>query len=215
MLLCGGVVARVRLPVAHERHLVEHLPFRVGECPAPHPAVVGGQESGRHREPVLGNDEDQQPAVRQVAGAGRQKCVLHPLVFLVPIVGGIDKSEAEGPVGDGGLEQVRGQGAVEPGLGLMRPVPVQLHPVGLDGQAVGPAQALGELRQRLPRSAAGVEDADRLPVPVVVACGHANQPGYQVNDPGRRGIKAPFCLRCQSHVSPPSQSGCRSSCRGG
>ena len=47
-------------------------------------------------------------------------------------------------------EQVRRQRVVEPPLGLLRPVPVQLHAVGLDGQAVGPAQALGELRHASP-----------------------------------------------------------------
>ena len=88
----------------------------------------------------------------------------------------------------------------EPLLRLLRPVPVQLDAVGLDGDGVGRVQALGQLRQRLPGPAAGVEDAEGLPVPVVVAGGGVNQPREQVNDPLRRGVKSAFCL-CWS--SPP------------
>ena len=78
----------------------------------------------------------------------------------------------------------------EPLLRLLRPVPVQLDAVGLDGDGVGPVEALGQLRQRLPRPAAGVEDAQRLPAPVVGAGGGVNQLRDQVDDPLRRGRPA-------------------------
>ena len=76
----------------------------------------------------------------------------------------IQKEQPEGPVRYRRGEQVGGQGVAEPLLRLLRPVPVQLDAVGLDGDGVGHVQPLGQLRQRLPCPAAGVEDAEGLPV---------------------------------------------------
>ena len=67
--LSVGVGNGVGLPVAHLDHLVEDLAFRVGEGPAAHPPVVGGEVAGRDREALPGNDEDQQAAIGKVAGA--------------------------------------------------------------------------------------------------------------------------------------------------
>ena len=183
-----GVGHRVGLPVAHQHHLVEDLALRVGEGPAAHPPVVGGQVAGRDCEALAGDYEDQQPVVGQVAGRVGEEGVLRPLVFRVVIVWRIQQEQPEGPVRYRRGEQVRGQGVVEPLLGLLRPVPVQLDAVGLDGDGVGPVQALGQLRQRLPRPAAGVEDAQRLPAPVVGAGGGVNQLRYQVLSLWRKRI---------------------------
>ena len=99
-------------------------------------------------------------------------------------------------VGYARLEQVCGEGVVEAFCRLLRPLRVQLHAVGLDGDPAVVAQSLGELGQRLPRSAAGVEDAERLHAPVVGVCGggHSYQLGDQVRDPLRCGVEAPFGL---------------------
>ena len=82
LLLGVGVGAGFRLAPAHQHHLVEDLPLRAWEGPAPDVPVVGRQVAGGDGEPLLGDDEQQQPAVRQVAGRMRQKGVFHPLVFL-------------------------------------------------------------------------------------------------------------------------------------
>ena len=203
MPLRVGVGNGVGLPVAHQDHLVEDLPLRVGEGPAAHPPVVGGQVAGRDREALPGDDEDQQAAVGQVAGAVGEEGVLRPLVFRIVVIRRVQEQQPEGPVRYGGGEQVRGQGVAEPLLRLLRPVPVQLDAVGLDGDGVGPVQALGQLRQRLPRPAAGVEDAQRVPAPVVGAGGGVNQLRDQVDDPGRRGVEPAFCLCSESHVDSP------------
>ena len=120
-----------------------------GARPAAHPPVVGGEVAGRDREALAGDDEDQQAALGQVAGRLGQEGVLRPLVFRVIVIRRVQEEQPEGPVRYGRGEQVRGQGVVEPLLGLLRPVPVQLDAVGLDGDGVGPVQALGQLRQRL------------------------------------------------------------------
>ena len=125
------------------------------------------------------------------------------LVLLVPVVWRVDVGEAEGPVSDGGGEQVCGEGAVEPLLRLLRPVPVKLHAVGLDGEVAPVAKLLRELRHGVPAPAAGVEDAQRLPVVVVVAVGGVNQPRDHVHHPVRRGVVPPFGLSGQSHVVSP------------
>ena len=138
-----GVGNGVGLPVAHQDHLVEDLPLRVGEGPAAHPPIVGGQVAGRDREALPGNDEDQQAAIGQVAGRVRQEGVLRPLVLRVIVIRWVQEEQPEGPVRYGRGEQVRGQGVVEPLLRLLRPVPVQLDAVGLDGDGVGPVQAAG------------------------------------------------------------------------
>ena len=133
--------------------------------------------------------------------------MLDALVLLVPVVRRVDVGEAEGPVCDGGLEQVGGEGAVEPLLGLLRPVPVKLHAVGLDGDVPPVAKLLRKLRHGVPAPAAGVEDAQRLPVVVVVAVGGVYQPRDHVHHPVRRGVVPPFALSGQSHgVSPFSLS---------
>ena len=164
---------------------------------------MGGQVAGRDREALPGDDEDQQPALGQVARGLGQEGVLRPLVFRVMVIRRVQQEQPEGPVRYGRGEQVGGQGAAEPLLRLLRPVPVQLDAVGLDGDGVGRVHALGQLRQRLPGPAAGVEDAQRLPVPVVVAGGGVNQLREQVNDPLRRGVKPAFRLCCKSHVVSP------------
>ena len=144
------------------------------------------------------------PALHEVAGAVGKESVLDPLVLPVPIVGGVDQREAEGPVGDGGLET-----GPPPGRGSSRRSassalsPVQLDAVGLDGQAARPSQSLRQLRRGLPGPAAGVEDPQRLPVPVVVAARGVDQPRDQVDHTGRGGVKPPFCLGCESHVGAP------------
>ena len=79
-------------------------------------------------------------------------------------------------------------------LGLLSPVPVQLDAVGLDGQGVGPVEALGQPLQSVPAPAAGVEDADGFPVAVVVAGGGLNQVGDQVHHPVGSGVIPPFRL---------------------
>ena len=173
----------VGLPVPEHRHLVEDLPLRVREAPALHPPVVGGQVAGRDRQSLSRHDEDQQAALGQVARRLRQEGVLRPFVFRVVVVGRIQEEQAEGPVRYRRGEQVRGQGAVEPLLGLLSPVPVQLDAVGLDGQGVGPVEALGQPFQRVPGPAAGVEDAERLPVAPIVTGRGVNQLRDQVNDP--------------------------------
>ena len=202
-----GVGNGVGLAVAHQDHLVEDLALRVGERPAAHPPVVGGQVAGRDRQALAGNDEDQQAALGQVAGRVGEEGVLRALVLGVVVIRRVQEEQPEGPVRYRRGEQVRGQGVVEPFLGLLRPVPVQLDAVGLDGDGVGPVQALGQLRQRLSRPAAGVEDAQRLPAPVVGAGGGVNQLRDQVDDPGRRGVEPTFCLSSESHVTSPFVSG--------
>ena len=202
-----GVGNGVGLAVAHEHHLVEDLPFRVGEGPALHPPVVGGEVPGRDREALPWHDEDQQAALGQVARGLRQEGVLRPLVFGIKVIRRIEQQQAEGPVRYGRCEQVRGQGAVEHLLRLLRPVPVQLHAVGLDGNGVGPVQALGQPLKRVPGPAAGVEDADGLPAPVVGAGGGVNQLGDQVHHPVGSRIVAPFGLCSESHVVSPFMSG--------
>ena len=189
-----GVGNGVGLAVAHQDHLVEDLPFGVGEGPAAHPPVVGGEISGRDREALPGHDEAQQAALGQVARGLRQEGVLRPLVFGIKVIRRIEQEQAEGPVRYRRGEQVRGQGAVEPLLGLLGPVPVQLHAVGLDGDGVGPVQVLGQPLQRVPGPAAGVKDAQCLPPPVVVAGGGVNQLGDQVHHPLGSRIVAPFGL---------------------
>ena len=111
---------------------------------------MGGQVAGRDREPLPGHDEHQQPALDEIAGAVGEEGVLDPLVRRVPVVRRVQVRHREGPVGDGGLEQVRRQGAVEPARRRLRPVPVEFHAVGLHGNAPGPRQALRQLRGRLP-----------------------------------------------------------------
>ena len=152
---------------------------------------MGGQVAGRDREALPGDDEDQQAVLGQVARGVRQEGVLRPLVLRVVVVGRVQEQQAEGPVRYRRGEQVRGQGAVEPLLGLLRPVPVQLHAVGLDGHRVGPVEVLGQPLERVPGPAAGVEDAHGLPRPVVVAGGGVYQLGDQVNHPlGSRVVAA-------------------------
>ena len=127
------------------------------------------------------------------------------------VIGRVQEQQPEGPVCYGCGEQVRGEGVAEPFLGLLRPVPVQLHAVGLDGNGVGPVQPLGQLRQRLSGPAAGVEDAQRVPPPVVGAGGGVNQLRDQVDDPRRRGVEPALCLCSESHVDSPFVS-CLVSC---
>ena len=129
--------------------------------------------------------------------------MLRPLVLRVIVIRWVQEEQPEGPVRYGRGEQVRGQGVVDPLLRLLRPVPVQLDAVGLDGDGVGPVQALRQLRQRLPGPAAGVEDAQRVPAPVVGAGGGVNQLRDQVDDPGRRRVEPAFCLCSESHVDSP------------
>ena len=105
---------------------------------------MGGKVAGRHREPPARHDEDQQPTLDEVARAVGEEGVLDALVLLVPVVGRVDVGEAEGPVCDGGGEQVRGEGAVEAARRFFRPVPVKLHAVGLDGD-VAPIDAYGSV----------------------------------------------------------------------
>ena len=123
-----------------------------GARPAAHPPVVGGQVAGRDREALPGNDEDQQAAIGQVARRVGEEGVLRPLVLRVVIVWRIQQEQPEGPVRYGRGEQVRGQGVVQPLLGLLRPVPVQLDAVGLDGDGVGPVQAPAAPAPLPPRS---------------------------------------------------------------
>ena len=180
------------MPVAHDHNLVEFLTLRVRESPAPQPVVVGRQVLGGDGETLPGHDEHQQPAVVQVAGAMAQERVLRPLTFRIVVVRRIEKEQPERLVRNGGLEQVRRQGAAQTARRLFRSLLVQLHPVGLDGDRVDAGQPLGQLRQGFPRSAAGVEDAERLPVPVVGARRHPYQRGDAVNHPFRRGVTPPF-----------------------
>ena len=100
----------------------------------------------------------------------RKACFVR-LSSRVPVVWRVEVEQAEGPVRHGGGEQVCGQYAVEPGLGLRGPVPVKLDAVGLDGNRIGPVEASGQLRRRLSGPAAGIEDAQRLGVPLVVPGG--------------------------------------------
>ena len=139
------------------------------EGPAPQPVVIGRQVLGRDRETLAGHDEHQEPAVVQVAGRVGQEGVLRPLAFRVMVVWRVEQADAERLVAYGSLEQVCGQGAVQPGCGPLSPVGMQLHPVGLYGHGVVLGKPFSQLGHRLPGSAAGVEDADHLPVAVVVA----------------------------------------------
>ena len=115
---------------------------------------MGGEVAGRHREALAGNDEDQQAALGQIPGAVGEEGVLDALVLLVPIVRRVQKEQAEGPVCHRGLEQVHGEGAVEPLLRRLSPVPVKLHAVGLDGEASPRAQLHRQVapRRLRPRS---------------------------------------------------------------
>ena len=142
---------------------------------------------------MLWDYEQQQPAVGQVAGRVRQEGVFHPFVFLVPIIGRIKKQYAEGVVGDGGGEEVAGQGAVQAVGRLLRPVLMQLHPAGLDGPGASVAEQAGELGQGFASPAAGVQDAQGVGA-AGAAPGPVEQLGNQVNDPGRRRVVSPFSL---------------------
>ena len=71
------------------------------------------------------------------------------------------------------------------------------------GMALGASMRSASCASASPSPAAGVEDAQRLPVPVVVAGGGVNQLREQVNDPLRRGVKPAFRLCCKSHVVSP------------
>ena len=103
--------------------------------------------------------------LRQVAGAVAQEAVLGAPLFPIVVIGGIEKQQAEGAVGDGGGEEVGGQGVVQPGGGLRGPLLVQLHPIGLQGQRAGGVQVRGQLRQGGPGPAAGIEQADGAVIP--------------------------------------------------
>ena len=129
--------------------------------------------------------------------------MLRPLVFRVMVIRRIQQQQPEGPVRYGCGEQVRGQGVAEPLLRLLRPVPVQLDAVGLDGDGVGHVHALGKLRQRLPGPTAGVEDAQRVQVVMVVARGGVNHLRDHVHHSVRSRIEAPLRLCCKSHVNAP------------
>ena len=202
LLLCVGVEARLGLAAAHEDHLVEGLPLGIGECPAPHGGVVGREVSCGDREASAGNDEDQEAVLCEVSGAVREERVFCALLFSVVVVGRVEVCESEGLVCDGGLEQVCGQGAVEPSLRLLCALAVQFHAVGLDGNGVGPAQELGQLRRGLSGSAAWVQDAERL---AAAAAGRRiDHLRDHVHHAVWRGVEPSLCLRCKSHVSPPS-----------
>ena len=193
LFLGVGVGAGLALAPPHQDHLVEDLPLRAGEGPAPDVPVVGGEIAGGDGEALLRDDEQQQPAVGQVAGAMREEGVLNALVLFVPIVGRVQKQHPEGVVGYGGGEEVAGQGAVQHVGGLLRPVPVQLHPAGLHGDGAAVAQQAGELGQGVSSPAAGIQDAQRVGA-AGAAPGSVEQLGNQVNHPGRRGIEASLWL---------------------
>ncbi len=59
------------------------------------------------------------------------------------VIGRVEQQQAEGAVGDGGGEQVGGQGVVQAAGGLGGAVLVQLHAVGLQGQRRVRVQAGG------------------------------------------------------------------------
>ena len=65
------------------------------------------------------------------------------------------------------------------------------------------AKLLRKLRHGVPAPAAGVEDAQRLPVVVVEAVGDVYQPRDHVHHPVRRGVVAALALSCESHVVSP------------
>ena len=68
------------------------------------------------------------------------------------------------------------------------------------GMALGASSRSASCASASPSPAAGVEDAQRLPVVVVVAGGGVNQLRDQVHHPIGRGVVAAFRLRCKSHV---------------
>ena len=202
------VGARLRLPEAGQHDLVEGLALRVREGPAAEPPVVGGEVAGGDGEPLPGDDEDQDAVLGEEAGAVGEEAVLDPLLVVrVPVVGRVEEQHAEGPVGDGGLEEVGGERVVEPLPCLLRAVAVQLDAEGLDGDGVGAPQPLGELGEGFPRPAAGVEEAEGLlpaaAAPPRVAGGRVEQRRDQVDDLGRRGVEAPLGLCGESHVDSP------------
>ena len=112
---------------------------------------MGGQVARRDGQPLPGHDEDQEPALGQISRAVGDEGMFDAFVLRVVVVRRVDQGEAEGPVGDGGLEQVGGDGAVEQPLGLLRPVAVQLHAVGLDGKRAPSAEFLRPAAPARPR----------------------------------------------------------------
>ena len=189
-----GVRNGVGLAVAHEHHLVEDLSFRVGEGPASHPPVVGGEIPGRDREALPWHDEDQQAALGQVARGLRQEGVLRPLVFGIKVIRRVEQQQAEGAVRNRRCEEVGGQGAVEHLLGLLRPVPVQLDAVGLDGNRVGPVEVLGQPLERVPRPRSRGRGCGGFPGPGGRSrwgCESVRRPGPP---PGRESDSSPLWL---------------------
>ena len=199
------VGVRLRPVVAHQHHLVEVLPLRLGERPAPELPVVGREVAGGDVQPLAGHDEDEHAILDEVPGGLHQEGVLRALLLVVVVVGRIEVQEAERPVGDGGLEEVGGQRPVQALPGLGGAVAVELHAVGLDGHRVRLRQPLGELRRRLARPAARVEDAEHFHAPAAGAVGHGSvdQSRDQVDDAGRRRVEAALRLSCKSHAATP------------
>ena len=132
LLLGGRVGLRSGAPAAEEHDLIEGRALRVGEGPAAQAAVVGGEEAGGDRQALAGHDKDEHAVLRQVAGAMAQEAVLAPLLFPIVVIGRVQEQQAEGAVGDGGGEEVGGQGVVQAGGGLRGPLLVQLHAEGFE-----------------------------------------------------------------------------------
>ncbi len=183
--------------------LVEGLALRVGEGPAAQPRVVRGEVVGGDRQPPPRNDEHEQPVLGQVARAVPQERVLGTLLLArVVVVRRVQVEQPERSVGDRGLEEVGAEHVVEAGFRLPCALGVELDSVGLDGGAVGTVDARGELRQRIPGPAAGVEDAQRRLAAFGAASLH--QARDHLGDAWRRRVEAALRLGCQSHLVSPN-----------
>ena len=113
--------------------------LRLGEGPDAQPRVVRGEVARRLRQPPPGDDEDEQALLGEVARGVPEEGVLRALLVVVgvAVVGRVQEEHPERPVGDRRLEEVRAERVAEALLRLLSTLRVELHPVGLDGCAVG------------------------------------------------------------------------------
>ena len=123
--------------------------------------------------------------------------MLHPLVLAVVVVGRVEPEQVERPVGDRAAEEVAGERVVEPVGRLLRPLGVQLDPVGLDRHVA--VHRVRQLAEGVARAAAGVEQPDD-PVALAAVANRREQQRADVVDHARRGgVVAALQLASESH----------------
>ena len=144
------------LPKPHDNHLFEPLELSIGETPDGEVGKVVAQDPADiRRQPVVRHDVEQQPSIDQMAHTFYEKALFMAGPPTTGIeyrqIGRVEKQQMEGFVADAAVKEAAEAHPVQPTLGLLGPVLIQLHTVG---EAV---VALGQLPKGLAAAAAGVQ----------------------------------------------------------